>query len=121
MKYETLANLKQGDKLKATKKLHDFWNREAWSICTLSAGLPSEDNASPYFIRKAIGLGLKHEIVFTKYIADSGDSIPGAHVILKVGSLEDTCIVNYKEISLKRSKNVQTIKKSKDRRVNKKL
>lgn len=98
MRVSTLNSLKPGDLLKFTQKHVEFWAREAWTMCVPPGGLTSEDKAGDYFIRRAISFGLPYHAEFVEHRGDVGQGKPGALVKVRVGTFEDTALIDHTEI-----------------------
>lgn len=93
--------LKKGSKVVANKTMKDFWNSSAMELCSVGGKL-DDLHVDSYFIRRAIGQGLPHEIIVESFSSNVGgdwqDPEPGIYATLKVGKLKDTAYLSYKEI-----------------------
>lgn len=98
MRVSTLKTLTKGQPIKFTKKHVEFWKQEAWAMAVPSSGILSEDKAGDYFIRKAIAFGLPYHAEFVEYRNDVGEGKPGAAVLIRVGTFEDSTLVDHTEI-----------------------
>ena len=93
MKVADIQNLKPGTLLKISKSYRDFWNKEAYSLCTSGSGLDEAD----YFVRKAVGMGLPYKCMFLSYTPVE----PGARVeIFLTPKLSFKTVLNYRDIKL---------------------
>ncbi len=101
MRHSTLLRLKPGDKIKVNQSYKDFCNREAWNLCIKPDGAQCEQDIADYFIRRAIADGLPYKATFLEYRKDVGEG-PGALIKFRVGSFEDTCLIDCEDIGLKR-------------------
>lgn len=60
MKYSKLKKLKEGTKVRISKKYLKFWDKHAESLCARPSGEMSTDDHLAYLLRKAIGLGVPY-------------------------------------------------------------
>lgn len=91
--------MRKGTKLKISKSYRKYYDTYAFENCAHhdGSGLRTEDDAIPYFIRKALSQDLQYTAKFIHYQPDTGDG-PGAKIEIKVGKYVDTMYVHHSSL-----------------------
>ena len=97
--YELLKTMKKGTRLKISKAYRKYYDTYAFENCRNhdGTGLRNEEDAIPYFIRKAVAQNLKYTARFIHYQPDTGDG-PGAKISITVGKYTDSMYMHHKHL-----------------------